>query len=610
MSGRAILLIIFILLGITFMAISIIGTRGILRMLEGSSLQKNWRSLYYVMVFFLTGYVTAFVLGLFGEDFFVIIILILTFLNGIFVYLAVRLGYITIQEFIKSKEAAETANRFKSEFLANMSHELRTPLNAIIGYSEMLEEDAEEEGALEFSADAHKINTAGKHLLAMINDIMDLSKIEAGRTDLYIENFSVEQLIEDVSGTIQPLVNKNENELIVEVEEGLGEMTADHTKVRQSLFNLLSNASKFTKKGQIILKVRSMDLYGKEAIAFDVFDTGIGMSEEQQERLFQAFTQADSSITRKFGGTGLGLTISQHFCEMMGGKISVESQPGKGSRFTILLPMEVEEKKSAEQPIDNPKRNGNKAAKSTVLVIDDEESSRDMLRHIIEKAGYSAILANNGEEGLRLARENRPQLITLDIIMPGMDGWAVLGKLKSDERLRDIPVSILSISEDKNMGYSLGATEFLTKPIDRRHFTNVLTKYAKKKNGKARILIVEDEKDTQQLMEQTVARGNYVPVTAANGVEALKQMEITLPDMILLDLMMPEMDGFEFIEKIQTREEWRDIPVIVLTAKDVTQEDRQRLNGTVQNILQKGTYSQKQLYQELKKQISSKIKKV
>lgn len=610
MDGREIFLIIFIVLGGVFMTISMFGTRKIFRLLEGNHLQKRWKVLLYIMIFFLLGYFISFALALLGNDLFGAILIILMFLFGVFVFLVVQFGYTTMKEFVKNKEAAEKANRFKSEFLANMSHELRTPLNAIIGYSEMLEEDAEDEGATEFSADARKINTAGKHLLSMINDILDLSKIETGRSELYYEKFHVDQLIQEVTETIRPLIDKNNNQLELENDGSLGEVNLDLTKVRQCLFNLLSNASKFTENGTITLRVRRTTLNDDPGIAFDVIDTGIGMDKEQKEKLFQAFTQADASITRKFGGTGLGLTISKHFSVMMGGDITVQSEPDQGSQFTIVLPTNISEdiEEETEEEVDHVEQSSVIFEKeNSVLVIDDDENARQLLKRIIEKEGYSVILAPNGEEGIRLAREYRPKLITLDIMMPGIDGWSVLGRLKDDEDLQNIPVTILSITGDQYMGYSLGAAEILTKPLDQNHFINILNKYIPQESTTSNVLIVEDDDNTLDLMQQMVRREGCRPILAGNGVEALEQMQKEVPDIILLDLMMPEMDGMEFIEHVQKREDWLDIPIVIITAKDINQEERGHLNGKVEKVIQKGKYNHKQLHQELQKQLSSKL---
>lgn len=390
----------------------------------------------------------------------------------------------------------------------------------------------------------------------------------------------------------------------------MGEMKSDLTKVRQALFNLLGNASKFTENGTITLKVSKIASDKGSWIAFHVIDTGIGMSEEHQAKLFQAFTQADASITREFGGTGLGLTISKLFCNMLGGTIEVESELGKGSRFTIYLPIHTQEDEHEKSFTKKPLLTNEKPLQNAVLVIDNEEDVREMLRSYIEKTGCPTLLAESGEEGLHLARTYKPQLIILDIIMPGMDGWSVLASIKSDEKLRDIPVLLFSMSEHKDKGYSLGATDFLTKPVDKNHLEHILSKYTSKENESCHVLIVEDDHDTQDLMEQMITREDCEPFIVSNGVEALERLKVKIPDIILLDLMMPEMDGFEFIDHIQQNENWNEIPIIVVTAKDITLEEQQRLSGNVEKIFQKGNFDQKQIYEELQKQVSYRLEKV
>jgi PAS domain S-box-containing protein len=380
------------------------------------------------------------------------------------------------QELKLAKEAAEEANRTKSMFLANMSHELRTPLNAILGYSEMLSEEAADLGQHSFVPDLKKIHGAGKHLLSLINDVLDISKIEAGKMDVFLEDFEIRPLVDDVSSTIQPLVDKNHNALIVSCPDDIGSMRADVTKVRQGLFNLLSNASKFTKEGRITLKVSRFAKAGAEWLNFTVSDTGIGMTPVQLGKLFQAFSQVDASTTRKYGGSGLGLAISREFCQMMGGDITVESEPGQGATFTILLPAVVEERK-AEAPQPHARENAAEAQGTPVLVIDDDPTVHDLMQRFLGKEGFRILTALSGEEGLRLARQAPPDVIILDVQMPVMDGWSVLQQIKADPKLREIPVVLVTMTDQKTLGFSLGANEYLTKPVDRERIASVLRKY-------------------------------------------------------------------------------------------------------------------------------------
>jgi PAS domain S-box-containing protein len=496
-------------------------------------------------------------------------------------------------ELTSAKEDAEFANRAKSQFLANMSHELRTPLNAIIGYSEMLQDQAEDLNYTDVAPDLRKINTAGKHLLSLINDILDLSKIEAGKMDLFLEDIDVANMVREVVATIQPLADKKGNRLELRVSRKLPRMHSDLTKMRQSLFNLLSNASKFTENGKITLDVRGQELNGAPWVAFRVADTGIGMTAEQVGRLFEPFSQADRSTTRKFGGTGLGLAITRRFARMLGGDITLESEPGKGSVFTISLPAragaQVEEDAPTHEPQGPP---GSRAG--SVLVIDDDPAARELMQRFLKREGFQPVTAATGEAGLKLAREINPDVITLDVMMPQMDGWAVLQQLKADPALSHIPVVMVTIVDDKNLGYTLGATEYLTKPIEREKLSAILERY-RRPGPPCPVLLIEDDTATREMMKQMLAREGWAVVEASNGREGLERVRQSPPNAILLDLMMPEMDGFEFLLELHRHGEWRGIPVIVVTAKELTQQERDRLNGSAERILTKGAFTKEQL---------------
>ena len=500
------------------------------------------------------------------------------------------------QEAQRAKFAAEAANQAKSNFLANMSHELRTPLNAIIGYSEMLQEELEDLGQNQFVPDLKKIHSAGHHLLALINDVLDISKIEAGKMDLFVENFDIHKMISDVIYTIDPLVEKKNNTLKVDCPADIGSMDTDLTKLRQTLFNLLSNASKFTENGIITVSVRREG----GQILFSVADSGIGMTAGQMDKLFQAFQQADASTTRKFGGTGLGLAISRSFCRMMGGDITVESVLGQGSTFTVRLPA------AAIDPVANRPPPAEAAAPDDhplVLVIDDDAVARDLLQRFLADNGFQARCANDGQQGLEMARALRPAAITLDVMMPGMDGWSVLTALKSDPDLAAIPVILVSVVQNQALGYALGAHHFMSKPIDREELAEVLSRF-RAKGPIERILVVEDDHINREMLRRMLTKDGWQVSEAANGRIALDRIAAAKPGLILLDLMMPEMDGFAFIDELRRSPEWQSIPIVVLTAKDITQEDRNRLFGSVEKVLQKGAVEKDALLAELKRVIS------
>jgi PAS domain S-box-containing protein len=492
------------------------------------------------------------------------------------------------QEIRAAMEATEAANRTKSAFLANMSHELRTPLNAVIGYSEMLLEEATEEGLDMFVEDLSKIRSAGQHLLGVINDILDISKIEAGRVDLCLERFEVRDLVAEVGRMALPLSEKNQNELVTTVAEDVGVMASDPLRVRQILFNLLGNACKFTERGRVELRVEVIDGLDADRIRFQVVDSGIGMTQEQVDKIFQPFVQADASTTRRFGGTGLGLAISQQLAGLLGGAITVQSTIGVGTRFQLELPRvaPLGGGRPVEPAMPGPARR-QESSLGSVLVIDDDETVRDLLGHHLRHGGYQVTFATNGEEGLRMARELRPDVITLDVLMPEKDGWRVLSELKASPETAPIPVVMLTILDQRSAGFALGAADYLLKPIDRTRLLQTLHRLCARAEGTASVLVVDDDDSVRALLSQQLERAGYVVREASHGGGALRRVEEAIPDAILLDLMMPVMDGFAFLDALRARPEWQSIPVVVVTAMDLADSQRAALRSQVEQVLTK-----------------------
>jgi signal transduction histidine kinase/CheY-like chemotaxis protein len=495
-----------------------------------------------------------------------------------------------------ARDAALQASRAKSDFLANMSHELRTPLNAIIGYGEMLQEEVRENEHGDYLADLERIVTSGRHLLSLINDVLDLSKIEAGKMEVHVEAFDLDTFAHDIESTIAPLVRKNANTLELSAGTQLGSMHSDATKVRQVLFNILSNASKFTRDGVLTLEIEREPVPGgNDWITFRVRDTGIGMTEEQLGRVFEAFSQAEETTARDYGGTGLGLAITRQFCEILGGSIRCESRPGVGSLFEVRLP---DSSSASTQDAPAESSGGVPVTSASVLIVDDDAAARDLLSRFLRREGFGVLTAATGAQALRMARENRPDVITLDVIMPGMDGWEVLRTLKAEPLLEDIPVILLTITDDQNLGYALGAAEYLTKPVDWDRLGSVLGRIQAR--GGRSALVVDDDESARDIARRALERAGWRVREAENGRTALTELEADPPSLIILDLMMPEMDGFEFVASLHDRPELRSIPIIVVTSMDVSAADRERLGG-VGRIFQKGDYTLPDLVEEIRR---------
>jgi signal transduction histidine kinase/DNA-binding response OmpR family regulator len=495
----------------------------------------------------------------------------------------------------KAVKDAEEASKAKSSFLAKMSHELRTPLNAIIGYSEILREDAVDDGDTRTAEDLDKVLNAARHLLGLINDVLDISKIEAGKMELYLETFDIPKTVHEVIATAQPLVGKKGNVLALDCPPDIGAMHADATKLRQMLLNLLSNASKFTEKGTVTLKISRVP--DEDSIDFAVIDTGIGMNPEQLSRLFQAFSQADASTASKYGGTGLGLAISKQFAQMMNGDITVTSAAGVGSTFTIRLPGRVETKKPkvvnqgsprlTRSPFPDQKR-------PKILVVDDDKDIRTVITEILDQSGYEVFTAGSGQQGLDLAGQILPNLIVLDLMMPGMDGWTVLTKLQHKPQLADIPVIILSGASGLEMAMSLGAAAVLFKPVDANQLTAEIAAQLAPLPP-SYILLVEDDNDSRTLLTRLFDSEGWASRAAINGNAALRILKQAAPSMIVLDLKMAGMNGFELLEVITKNPVWSKIPVVIVTSMDLTSDMRDYLVPRTVGILFKGRFSRDDL---------------
>jgi signal transduction histidine kinase/CheY-like chemotaxis protein len=490
------------------------------------------------------------------------------------------------------------ASQHKSQFLANMSHELRTPLNAIIGLTEMMVTNGARFGTEKAAEPLRRVHRAGTHLLGLINQVLDLSKIEAGKLELSPESVSLAPLIEEVIGTARQLAEQNKNRLVVDSQENLGPLTVDPMRLRQILLNLLSNACKFTKQGEVTLRVRSV-VDGRNWVEFAVVDTGIGMTSEQQSRLFEEFTQADSSTARRYGGTGLGLAITRKLARMMGGDVLVASEPGKGSVFTVRLPG------SEETPFKSTGDAESSFGPDCVLVIDDDPTARELIADHLRAEGFPVVTAAGGFEGLRLAKQLRPVVITLDVMMPDLDGWSVLAALRQDSELAEIPVIMVTILDEHRRGVALGAAGYLTKPIDRERLHRLIARYRASARP-TRILLVEDDQVARDRVRGWLEGQNWVVQEAENGRAALIRLQEYDPDVILLDLMMPEMDGFQVVAALQNEQRWRDIPVIVITSRDLDAKDRERLNSGVQTVLVKETFRPADLVERIRRIVRNK----
>jgi len=506
-----------------------------------------------------------------------------------------------VDRLAEARDAATEATVAKSRFLANMSHELRTPMNAVIGITEMLMEEAEDSSNRQALEPLERILRAGKHLLQLINEILDLSKIEAGKLELNYEPIVLAALVDDVVGEAALLAAKNSNKLVVECPSDIGTIRSDPMRLRQIMLNLLSNACKFTDHGSVSLAVDRHREGDDDWISIRVTDTGIGMTDEQLGKLFQEFSQADSSTTRKYGGTGLGLAISDRLCRMMGGAIAVKSEPGRGTTFSVRLPADRPGIPDTAAIATVPEARAGHVATRTnrVLVIDDDATVRNLMRRFLSREGFDVVTAGGGREGLEFARELHPSVITLDVFMPDMDGWSVLQAIKQDPELNRIPVIMMTISDEKQKGFTLGASGYLTKPVDRAQLAQLLDRF-KVPVATPRALVVEDDVSTREMLRRLLIGEGWEVSMSANGREALDRLTAERPNLVLLDLMMPEMDGFEFLAEFRKDPKFAATPVIVVTGADLTLADRRRLNGGVEHILQKAAAGQEDFLRQIR----------
>lgn len=505
------------------------------------------------------------------------------------------------EEVRRAREEAKAAARAKSAFLANMSHELRTPLNAILGYAELLQEDARDLGAHELLPDLEKIQASGISLLALINDILDLARIESGRAVLYPEPVDLADLCDEVLQAVAPFAADNGNVASMQQADDAVVLVTDRRKLVQCLIHLMSNACKFTTHGRVTLTVGRTDPTQPRMVCFEVRDTGIGIPPDQVEAIFQEFHQVDDSTTRRYGGTGLGLTITLKLVRLLGGDITVQSTPGEGSCFTIRVPdlAAVDEVQSpSAEPHTAPTHT---PSGITVLVVDDDPSMRELLRRYLVGEGHTVLEARSGAEGVRLAELHRPDVICLDAVMPEMDGWSTLRVMKSRSSTADIPVVMVTMIDDRSRGIVLGAADYLVKPIRK---DVLLTSIRRLQPQRRPVLVVEDDRLTREMTSRMLRSEGYEVMEAENGRVALERIAEQLPSVVLLDLMMPELDGFQVVTEIRRNPEWADLPIVVLTAMEIPPSQRGLLELQVQAVIGKGGHERALLVEEIRRAIT------
>ena len=493
----------------------------------------------------------------------------------------------------EANQQTREANRLKSEFLANMSHELRTPMNAIVGFSRIVHRKSRDLLPGRQLDNLEKVLQSSEILMSLINDILDLSKIEAGRLEIVPEHFSLHELVDGCLGTVTPMVEKGV-EARVDLAPEVDVIFSDSSRVRQILINLLSNAAKFTEEGSITVSLKPV---AEDCIELSVVDTGIGIPAESLEFIFDEFRQVDGSTTRRYGGTGLGLSISKRLSSMLGGDIRAESQVGAGSIFTLSLPTRyapVSEREEGHKEIAAPPID---ASKRLILVIDDDPDVISLITQEIEEEGYEVVGATRALEGIEKARQLGPHAITLDIMMPGMDGWEAISHLKGDPQTRDIPLIVVSIIDNRDLGFRLGADEYLVKPVDKEALLGVLRRYQERGH---QLLVADDDPNVVELVRQLLEEEGWSVRSAADGQETLEEIARQRPDVLLLDLMMPVMDGFETLQRLRDDPETRNLPVVIITARDLSQQEREELTRNASRIIEKNGLDRERILAELR----------
>jgi signal transduction histidine kinase/CheY-like chemotaxis protein len=504
----------------------------------------------------------------------------------------------------------QEANKHKSVFLASMSHELRTPLNAILGFSELLidapDGQHKKETQLRF---LQQIHTSGQHLLGLINDILDLSKIEAGQMELRLQQVAVAEVAEQVRNIVEPLVTQKQIRLETAVI-GVGDIEADAGKFKQMLLNLVSNAIKFTPAGGLV-RISANRLVG--AVEVSVSDTGIGIALADQSRIFHEFQQVDAGIDRQQQGTGLGLTLTRRFARLHGGDVRVESEPGKGSVFTIHMPLIAATNEPAVEAIEGIAHSNGDAALPLVLIVEDDPPASELLSRQLRRAGFRTEVVRSGSDVMSRARQRKPAAITLDILLPGIDGWEVLTQLKHDETTSSIPVIVISVVDNPELGIALGAVDYFVKPVPAKELIGRLHRFKIGVNGsgaKTQVLVVDDERANRDWLKEILEPAGFGVISAGGGREAIELARARRPDLVLLDLMMPDVSGFDVVEALRSDRITSKTPIMVLTAKDLTEADKRQLNGRVSNILHRGTTGASDLVSMLRQAIGGEVAEV